>query len=232
MSNETRLLVVMAVAGMVLSTAVHEWAHAMAAYQLGDDTAARQGRLTLSPEAHIDPLGTLLMPVLGVVFGGGMIIGWAKPVPYRASNFTRKVSLRTGELIVAAAGPISNLLLAIICAGIVKTISIFGGFEIWTSNPTIGAFGSFLVTAIWLNLLLAIFNLVPINPLDGFKVLANVVGYQNSTVQFIEQYSLMLFIALIMVGGAIIVEPMYFLLEMIVSIFQIGAELHLLWNFT
>src|SRR5688572_26569558 len=91
---------------LVLSLTVHEWAHAMSAYRLGDDTAAREGRLTLNPIVHIDPLGTLLLPLMGVPFG------WAKPVPVVPTRFRRDVNMSTGMMITAAAGPFSNLVLA------------------------------------------------------------------------------------------------------------------------
>src|SRR5690349_16718202 len=100
---------VMKLIPLVLSLSVHEWAHAYSAFRLGDDTAARQGRLTLNPIAHIDPLGTLVLPLLGIPFG------WAKPVPVNAARFDRKVSMGTGTLITAAAGPFSNVVLAVLC---------------------------------------------------------------------------------------------------------------------
>ena len=83
---------------MILSLTVHEWAHALVAYLLGDDTAARLGRLTLNPAVHIDPIGTVLLPVLGIPFG------WAKPVPTIPTNFTRRFAMRTGSMLVAIAG--------------------------------------------------------------------------------------------------------------------------------
>src|SRR5262245_44252220 len=89
-----------------LSLSVHEWAHARAAFRLGDDTAARQGRMTLNPLAHIDPIGTLLLPLLGVPFG------WARPVPIDPHNFAPGVNLAKGMAITAAAGPLSNFALS------------------------------------------------------------------------------------------------------------------------
>src|SRR5689334_23219884 len=94
---------------LILSLTVHEWAHAYSAFRLGDDTASRQGRLTLNPIPHIDPIGTILCPLLGIPFG------WAKPVPVNPLRFNRGVSMRTGMMITAAAGPLSNLVLAVLC---------------------------------------------------------------------------------------------------------------------
>ena len=95
---------------LVLSLSVHEWAHAWSAHRLGDDTAQRQGRLTLNPISHIDPIGTILMPLFSPI-----PFGWARPVPFNPANFTRNIQMRVGVMIVAAAGPLSNLVLAILC---------------------------------------------------------------------------------------------------------------------
>ena len=95
---------------LLLSLTVHEWAHAWSAYRLGDDTASMQGRLTLNPIAHIDPVGTLVLPLLGIPFG------WAKPVPVNPTRFRRGVNMSTGMIITAAAGPLSNVVLALLSA--------------------------------------------------------------------------------------------------------------------
>ena len=99
-----------------LSLAVHEWAHAWSAWRLGDDTAARLGRMTLDPLAHVDPVGTLLLPLLGVPFG------WAKPVPINPARFHRGVTLRAGIALTAAAGPAANLALTL---GAVAVLGVF-----------------------------------------------------------------------------------------------------------
>ena len=97
---------------VLLSLAVHEWAHAWSARRLGDDTADRLGRVTMNPFAHVDMMGTLLLPLLGIPFG------WAKPVPVNPVRFRREFSMVKGTLLVAAAGPISNVFLASICLAI------------------------------------------------------------------------------------------------------------------
>src|SRR5512142_2218234 len=94
---------------LLLSLTVHEFAHAWSAARLGDDTGARAGRLTLNPLAHIDPIGTILLPLLGIPFG------WARPVPVDPSRFRRTVKMRTGVMLTAAAGPLSNVILAVVC---------------------------------------------------------------------------------------------------------------------
>ena len=142
---------------LLLSLSVHEWAHAWSAWKLGDDTAARQGRLSLNPMVHIDPIGTVLLPMLGVPFG------WAKPVPINPGRFVRTVSVRTGVLLTAAAGPVSNLCLAFGCLCI-QAVLISVEIEV---AP---ALSSLLHTTIFLNVILAVCNALPIPPLDGGRI--------------------------------------------------------------
>jgi Zn-dependent protease len=143
-----------------LSLSVHEWAHAWTAYRLGDDTAARLGRMTLNPLAHIDPIGTVLLPLLGIPFG------WAKPVPIQPHRFHQGVSMRTGMMFTAVAGPISNLCLAAIFVVLVAIVARFRPDLLGHGQPT----AQLLVMMIYLNLALAMFNALPIPPLDGSRV--------------------------------------------------------------
>ena len=149
---------------LLFSLSVHESAHALAALKMGDDTAQREGRITLNPIAHMDPIGTVLFPLMQMLTSLPFL-GWAKPTPYNPANFSRNVSLRQGHMVVAAAGPISNLILAVLFAGaywvLVRTVPAMD-----ESHPlsNIAAWG------ILMNVGLAVFNLVPIPPLDGSKV--------------------------------------------------------------
>jgi len=143
-----------------LSLSVHEWAHAWAAWRLGDDTAARLGRMTLNPLAHVDPIGTILLPLLGIPFG------WAKPVPVQPHRFHRSVTMRTGMMLTAIAGPVSNLCLAAVCLAVLALVS---RFRPMLAMPGQGV-GMLLHMMIVLNVLLATFNALPIPPLDGSRV--------------------------------------------------------------
>ena len=176
---------------LLFSLSVHEASHATAAYWLGDDTAARLGRMTLNPLAHMDPLGTFLFPLLGMATGFPFI-GWAKPVPVDPRNLTRRFPQRTGYAMVAGAGPASNLLQAILFLGImfllVKAVVPVSHDEYRTFVFAMRAWkvenlqvlqlstGSMLFLAllsrlVWINLGLALFNLLPMGPLDGAGIL-------------------------------------------------------------
>ena len=144
---------------LLLSLTVHEWAHAWSAHRLGDVTAEREGRLTLNPLAHMDPVGTLLLPLV-------MPIGWAKPVPINIGLFHHKVGPRTGVLLVAAAGPISNLCIAMLSILLMLVMALCFG----NASNVPSALHSFLDTCIWLNVMLAAFNMLPVPPLDGSRI--------------------------------------------------------------
>jgi Zn-dependent protease len=149
---------------LLFSLSVHESAHGWMAYQLGDDTAFREGRVSLNPLVHIDPIGTLLFPLLQI-FTGIPALGWAKPTPYNPANFRRDLSMRTGHMLVAGAGPVSNLVLALLFTGVFY-LSIRAGLVGGYQDPL----AILLAKGIQLNVILAVFNLIPIPPLDGSKV--------------------------------------------------------------
>jgi Zn-dependent protease len=171
---------------------VHEFAHALAAFRLGDSTARFMGRLTLDPRAHFDPYGGLLM-VISVL--GGFGIGWAKPTPYNPYNLRGG---RWGEAMVSIAGPISNFILAFAAALPTRYILATG--------MDVPLLESILVFFIQINLLLMVFNLIPIPPLDGSKLLYAFLDPQTErrVRQVLEQYGMLILIALIFfpfIGG-------------------------------
>ena len=153
---------VMVLVPMILCLTVHEYAHARAAFALGDDTASSMGRMTLNPLPHLDLFGTIILPLI-CVFSGGPFFGWAKPVPIDPTRLSRRVTMRTGVLLTAAAGPVSNILFAIVIGLLLR---VFVALDL--SSPVLL---QLLVTTMIINVVLAIFNLIPVPPLDGSRVL-------------------------------------------------------------
>jgi Zn-dependent protease len=183
---------------LLFSLSVHEASHATVAYYLEDDTARRLGRMTLNPLAHIDPLGTVIFPLLGMATGFPFI-GWAKPVPVDPRNLTRRYTQRGGMAIVSAAGPASNLVLAVIFLAIllilVKVVApppalelrLFAHAMFARKVESIQALGlgSVMTLALALtgrlvliNIGLALFNLLPMGPLDGSGILRGMLPWQ------------------------------------------------------
>ena len=158
------LLNVLMLVPMILSLTVHEFAHAWSAYQLGDDTASMQGRMTLNPLPHIDPIGTILLPLIGIPFG------WAKPVPINPVRFSRRFSMRMGIVITAAAGPFSNVILAVLCTVAFGLLLRWAPSTLFDAPRQLSGVGFLLSKAIQLNVALALFNLLPVPPLDGSRV--------------------------------------------------------------
>lgn len=191
---------------LVLSLTVHEWAHAWSAYKLGDDTAARMGRLTLNPLAHADPVGTFLLPLLGIPFG------WAKPVPVRPLHFRRSVTMRGGMMLTASAGPLSNLLIALVSAVAFGLLYRFGLLGV-PASERIGHAREGLATLLLLttrmNVGLAIFNMLPIPPLDGSRVADYLMPTRwRAGWDKVVQYSGWVLLAVILLGRYLLAAPM------------------------
>lgn len=175
---------------LVVAFSVHEFSHALVAYRLGDSTAKNAGRLTLDPRRHLDVLGSIMVLAVG--------FGWAKPVPVNPYNLRN--GPKAGMAIVAAAGPMSNLLLALLAAVPVKLGVIDPIFySAYLPNPT-----ELLSFFIYLNVVLVFFNLLPIAPLDGFRVLAGFLPYPTATTFLkLEPFGPLILLLLIFLGGPV-----------------------------
>lgn len=154
------------IAALIMSIVLHEMAHGYAANALGDPTARLQGRLSGNPLVHIDLLGSIIVPGLLFLSQAGILFGWAKPVPYNPYNLRNQ---KWGEAMVAAAGPAINLVLAVIFAVIIRLAGPLG------LTSTFVEFASYIV---YINLILALFNLLPLPPLDGSKILKALLPFQ------------------------------------------------------
>jgi Zn-dependent protease len=161
---------------LIFSVVVHEVSHGYAAYFQGDNTAKYAGRLTLNPLKHLEWFGSFILPVISY-FLGGFIIGWAKPVPFNPYNLRNQ---KWGEAIVAIAGPAANICLALFF-GLLLRFGAFAAFD--------PAFVTIIGTIVFINLVLATFNLVPIPPLDGSKIIFSFLPYRWQRVRpFFERY--------------------------------------------
>jgi len=168
------------VAVLIMSVVVHEYAHGYTAYLLGDNTARLSGRLTLNPIKHLDPFGSVILPLLLIIMNTGFLIGWAKPVPYNPNNLRDK---KKGTILVSVAGIIANLIIAILFGLLIRFAPVFG---IPPYNPLLTQpFYKIATIIVLLNLVLAIFNIIPIPPLDGSKILFSII---SSKFRYIENF--------------------------------------------
>lgn len=204
----------------VVAITIHEFMHAWSAWYLGDDTARRLGRITLNPIAHLDPIGTLGLLLIAFNFFG---FGWGKPVPVNPNRlrsvgrFGRKGSMA----LVAFAGPLSNVAQA---AAVVIPLRLAG-----RDISDFGRLSTFIYAFITINILLASFNMIPIPPLDGHKILTGILpNFWYPILAPLERYGFMLLFLLILVGGALgesifggMVDPVYDLLVALVGLEQI-----------
>jgi Zn-dependent protease len=156
---------------MLISLTIHEYSHAVVADKLGDDTPRRQGRLTLSPLEHYDVWGTFLIPIIGILVSGISFIGWARPVETNPSRYTRRISMRNGHRLVAVAGPMSNLLLAFLSATLLTLMMRFTPPELLSRAGVWHSLGELLKALVFVNLGLFVFNLLPLPPFDGSRLL-------------------------------------------------------------
>ncbi len=190
---------------LILSIVVHEVAHGVAALWQGDETAKRAGRLTLNPISHVDPIGSILVPLMCVLFPGGLILGWAKPVPINPYNFKNR---RFGEAMVAFAGPLSNIIIALIA----------GLYLRFMGDATPIYMIALLQVTVLTNLVLAVFNLVPLPPLDGSKILYSAFpDRMGQFVRYFERFGLVLTIFFIFLFIQLLDPVIGFLFRLIVG---------------
>lgn len=202
---------------VLFSIVIHEVAHGWTAYKLGDNTAKNMGRLTLNPLVHVDVLGTVILPLIMIVLGGP-VFGWAKPVPFNPYNFYPRVNRRNGTMWVAISGPASNFAIAFV-ASFVLVISqkLLSGFPAILYMSIIQLAQAFLL----INLILGFFNLIPLPPLDGSKILMRFLP-PSMEQQFLrlERYGMLILILILATGGfsTIVLGPVKFLYSLFLSI--------------
>jgi Zn-dependent protease len=169
--------------GLIILLTFHEFGHAWTAWKCGDDTARLQGRVSLNPLVHIDPIGTVLLPLLMLLVPGAgrFLVGWAKPVPVNLSNLPNP---RVDDVLITMAGPLMNLILAVALVALARVGVVVGSADT----------ADICVQFAYLSLLLCFFNLIPIPPLDGSRVLRVIIGMSYEAYQEIARYGMFLLI--------------------------------------
>ncbi|HZA39582.1 MAG TPA: site-2 protease family protein [Actinomycetota bacterium] len=191
------LVFVLLMAALIEAIAMHEFAHALAADLQGDRMPRAFGRLTLNPAKHLDPLGTLMLLIVG--------FGWGKPVEFRPQALSSK---RFGGAIVALAGPMMNLALAVAAALVARIMGVDFRFGIFT-GPDRDAFALFLLLFFSINVLLAVFNLIPLPPLDGSRLLTIFLPPDKQRIiYFLDQYGFLILLALLFFSGFRFLRPL------------------------
>lgn len=191
---------------LIMSVVIHEVAHGAVAGLLGDPTARLSGRLTLNPFKHLDLFGSIIIPA-AMALMGGPVFGWAKPVPYNPYN----LKVAWGEAAVAAAGPASNLLIALFFSALFRAGLVMS----WFGESAV----SLVLGIIFINIILAVFNLIPVPPLDGSKILFNFLPYQwRGVEQWFNRYQLILIVVIVLFVGAIITPISSFIFTLLTGL--------------
>lgn len=190
---------------LLFSIIIHEVSHGLAALRLGDDTAEKMGRLTLNPLKHLDPIGSVFLPLMLIIMHSGFIFGWAKPVPYNPLNLKMP---RRDSAILAFAGPLANFSLALIFGLVIRIID---------TTSVLVSLMPFLMFIVWINLILAVFNLVPIPPLDGSKILFYLFPSRELEIA-LSRYGIILLLFFIIFAGNIILPLVMILFSLFTGI--------------
>jgi Zn-dependent protease len=203
--------------GLIIGVIIHEYMHGYVAYRMGDTTAKSAGRLTLDPLAHIDPFGTLILPgillLMSIMGYGTFIIGYAKPVPINPFLFRKP----RGIIWVSLAGPLSNLVLGVIFIGIIRVLTLFKG------GTTLDRIIYTCLFVAYINILLFVFNLIPIPPLDGSRIVGYFLrGEAKRMYASIEPYGIFIVIALVMLFGFLMGDIVGGLANAILRIFGLN----------
>lgn len=183
---------------LLLSLSIHEFAHAYVAYKLGDKSQKALGRLTLDPLKHIDPIGFLCIALIG--------FGWGKPVLIDDRNFKNRAK---GTMLVSLAGPASNLILAILLTIILKILIVTGAISIVATSSVASILFNMFILTIQFNVVFAVFNMLPIPPFDGSKVLHYFLPYKYKNIMYtLQKYSFVILLVLVLTNlGSIIISP-------------------------
>lgn len=184
------IMIIFWLIALFVSITVHEYMHAWSANYLGDPTAKMMGRVSLNPIVHIDPIGTVLLPLVLILSQVGIVFGWAKPVEVNPNNFK---DYKVGQALCAIAGPMGNLFLILLFTALFHIL------------PEKNLFGLFAIAVININLVLMIFNLLPIPPLDGSKVLYRFISHEAAAK--LERYGLFILIPFILFFGSSVILP-------------------------
>jgi len=218
---------IFSIAILILSVVVHEVSHGYIAYLLGDPTAKRAGRLSMNPLKHLDLTGSFIVPLMLVLLKSSFVFGWAKPVPYNPYNLKNQ---KWGPGLVAISGPLSNFLIA----GVFGLVALFlpldptakteiglaavNGAAIFGAGyaPALFYFSSMVV---WINVFLGIFNLIPIPPLDGSKVLFSFLPYKWTNAQiFLEKYGFFILLFFLFSFSSVLLPVVFFLFRLFLGI--------------
>ena len=210
---------IFSIAILIISVVAHEVSHGFAAYLLGDSTAKRAGRLNMNPLKHLDLMGSFVVPLFLVLLGSNFVLGWAKPVPYNPYNLKNQ---KWGPGVVGFSGPLANFLIA----GVFGVLAMLMPLDNFTKNSiALSALNGsadmiaggyaislyfFFSMIVWINLFLGLFNIIPIPPLDGSKVLFSILPYRMGNIQaFLERYGFVLLLFFIFLFPQIILPLAY-----------------------